>query len=51
MVYLDSHGKKDVYSKYLVPGEIIEKSVTESTTLTIKLSERCLRYNRRGRAN
>ena len=42
MVYLDSHGKKDVYSKYLVPGEIIEKSVTEeSTTLTIKLSERC----------
>lgn len=42
MIYLDSHGKKDVYSKYLVPGEIIEKAVTEeSTTLTIKLSERC----------
>ena len=42
MIYLDSHGKKDEYSKYLVPGEIIEKAITdESTKLTIKLSEEC----------
>lgn len=42
MIYLDSHGKKDEYSKYLVPGEIIEKAVTdEGTKLTIKLSEEC----------
>ena len=42
MIYLDSHGKRDEYSKYLVPGEIIEKAITdENVKLTIKLSEEC----------
>lgn len=40
MIYIESKGKKDVYSKSLVPGEILEKVVTdESVTLTIKLSD------------
>ena len=40
MIYIESKGKKDKYSKYFVPGEILEKIVTdESTKLTIKLSD------------
>lgn len=40
MIYIESKGKKDAYSKSLVPGEILEKVVTdESVTLTIKLSD------------
>ena len=40
MIYIETKGKKDEYSKALVPGEIIEKAVTEeSVKLTIKLSE------------
>lgn len=40
MIYIESKGKKDEYSKALVPGEIIEKAVTdESVKLTIKLSD------------
>ncbi|TKZ35752.1 hypothetical protein [Brachyspira catarrhinii] len=40
MIYIESKGKKDEYSKALVPGEIIEKVVTdENVKLTIKLSD------------
>ena len=40
MIYIETKGKKDEYSKALVPGEIIEKAVTEeSVKLTIKLSD------------
>mgnify|MGYP006939741978 CR=1 FL=1 len=40
MIYIETKGKKDEYSKALVPGEIIEKTVTdESVKLTIKLSD------------
>lgn len=40
MIYIESKGKKDAYSKSLVPGEILEKAITdESVTLTVKLSD------------
>lgn len=40
MIYIESHGKRDEYARYLVPGEVLEKIVTEEgIKLTIKLSD------------
>lgn len=40
MIYLELKGKKDKYSKYLVPAEVLEKNVDEkSTKILLKLIE------------